>query len=107
MVLTFIPASSTRSHPSATGGLGPEFVERPHRARGSQTPESLARVSAEFLPAIPVDPFDGQPMRHRTLGPGSVVYSAGQGLQDHGGKDRPRTNKAKSGDHDERFFVER
>jgi len=82
-------------------------IERHRLASGGQPPESLAAISAEFLPAIPVDPFDGQPMRYRTLGQGYVVYSVGQGLLDNGGKERPKTNKAKSGDHDETFFVER
>jgi hypothetical protein len=82
-------------------------IERHRLAHGGQIPGSLGTVSAEFLPAIPTDPFDGQPLRYRTLGHGYVVYSVGQGLQDNNGKERSKTPKDKSVDDDETFFVER
>ena len=82
-------------------------VERHRLANGGQLPGSLAAVSAEFLPAIPSDPFDGQPLRYRQSDQGYVVYSVGQGLRDNDGKEPPKTATGKNVDYDETFCVER
>ena len=82
-------------------------VERHRLANGGQLPGSLAAVSAEFLPAIPSDPFDGQPLRYRQSDQGYVVYSVGQGLRDNDGKEPPKNATGKNADYDETFCVER
>lgn len=46
-------------------------------------PPSLDALVLEFLPAVPVDSYDGKPMRYSpTLG---IVYSVGEDLEDSGG----------------------
>ena len=57
-------------------------------------PEHLDQLVPEYLPAVPADPFDGQPLRLRRLADGLVVYSIGQDRQDDGGqRDRKQPGK--------------
>jgi hypothetical protein len=53
-------------------------------------PESLdALVKSGQLKMVPVDPYDGQPLRYRQLGGGIVVYSVNEdGVDDGGAIDR-------------------
>jgi hypothetical protein len=46
------------------------------RLKHGKWPESLAALCPEFLPEVPVDPFDGDPMRYRKLGDGAIIHSA-------------------------------
>jgi hypothetical protein len=49
-------------------------------------PESLdVLVREKLLDAVPIDPFDGQPIRYRRTKDGIVVYSVGVDLKDDGG----------------------
>lgn len=45
-------------------------------------PEQLADLTPEFLPALPVDPFDGKPLRYRREGPEWVLWSVGSDMKD-------------------------
>jgi hypothetical protein len=54
----------------------------------------LAELAPSYLETVPVDPFDGQPLRYRTQGAGYVLYSIGPDLKDDGGTHL----KGKSGD---------
>jgi hypothetical protein len=47
------------------------------RIRKTRWPTSLAELTPEFLDAVPLDPFDGQPLRYRRLDDGVVIYSTG------------------------------
>jgi hypothetical protein len=60
-------------------------LERLSRETG-RWPDSLAEVPRDLLPAIPLDPFDGQPLRLARTADGIVVYSIGTDEQDDGGK---------------------
>lgn len=60
-------------------------IERFRRAHGGNIPSTLGELVPEFLPAAPVDPFDGQPLRFKHLTNGYVVYSIGPDLRDDGG----------------------
>jgi hypothetical protein len=60
-------------------------AERYRRARGSW-PDSPAALVPDYLRAVPLDPFDGQPLRYRKVGDGIVVYSIGPDRKDDGGK---------------------
>jgi hypothetical protein len=60
-------------------------AERYRRARGSW-PDSPAALVPDYLRAVPLDPFDGQPLRYRKLDDGTVVYSLGPDRKDDGGK---------------------
>jgi hypothetical protein len=49
-------------------------------------PQSLSVLTPEFLPAVPNDPIDGQPMRYRRNSDGSfTLYSIGDDGKDDGG----------------------
>jgi hypothetical protein len=60
-------------------------AERFRRAHG-RWPATAAELTPEELPAVPLDPFDGQPLRLRLLPDGVVVYSVGIDGTDDGGK---------------------
>jgi hypothetical protein len=80
-------------------------VEKFRKANSGKLPATLAAVVPSFLPAIPVDPFDGKPIRYRQLKSGFVVYSVGVDRRDDGGKERARRVTRET--FDDGFFVER
>jgi hypothetical protein len=63
-------------------------IERYRRANGEQLPPSLADLTPTFLPTVPVDPFDGKPLRYKKLDRGYRIYSIGPDRKDDGGVDR-------------------
>jgi len=82
-------------------------VER-HRLSTGQVPDTLDGLVPTFMPSVPLDPFDGGPLRFRDLGVGYVVYSVGQDLTDNQGEEQ-RPRKARKGQKtwDETFTVAR
>ncbi|HYT62086.1 MAG TPA: hypothetical protein VEL06_18040 [Haliangiales bacterium] len=50
-------------------------------------------TNISFLPAVPLDPFDGAPLRYKQLSKGCVVYSIGPDGRDNGGKEPPATRR--------------
>lgn len=57
-----------------------------YRLAHSRYPDSLEVLTPDYLPAIPVDPIDGQPLRYRVDADGAaVVYSIFADLKDDGG----------------------
>jgi hypothetical protein len=56
-----------------------------YRAKNGTYPERLEALVPEYLPQIPRDPCDGQPLRARREGEGLVLYSVGLDLTDDGG----------------------
>jgi len=80
-----------------------------YRLAFGRLPESLDKLVPEYVDTIPLDPFDGQPLRYRSLERGFVVYSIGEDLSDDGGKEK-ETRKRRGGTRqpwDVTFFVER
>jgi hypothetical protein len=59
-------------------------AERYRKAHG-RWPESLAALVPQYLREVPLDPFDGKPLRLRRLSDGLVIYSVGLDGQDNGG----------------------
>lgn len=62
-----------------------------HRLRHGRYPDSLGSLVPDFLPAVPIDGADGQPLRYR-LAPGAtqpVLWSAGENGIDDGGDPAP------------------
>jgi hypothetical protein len=57
-----------------------------HRLRHGDWPKSLTDLVPELLPTVPLDPFDGRPLRYRRLADGVVVYSVGADGTDDGGE---------------------
>ena len=60
-------------------------VERCRRRHG-KLPEKLDDLVPEFLPQVPVDPFDGQPLRYVLDEEGCRIYSLGTNQTDQGGE---------------------
>jgi hypothetical protein len=82
-------------------------VER-FRLAHENLPETLDEIVPLFLSAVPLDPFDGQPLRYHRLVMGYVIYSVGSDGHDDGG--REKAADWKSGDkttYDITFTVER
>jgi hypothetical protein len=60
-------------------------AERFRRQYG-RLPDKLEQLTPEYLPRIPLDPYNGQPLRFQVAGNELVIYSVGADLQDHGGQ---------------------
>jgi hypothetical protein len=64
-----------------------------YRLRKHHWPRALDDlVQAGLLPAVPRDPYDGQPLRYRRVADGAVIYSVGYDKADNGGariRERP------------------
>jgi hypothetical protein len=56
-----------------------------YRLTHNKWPEQLADLVPKFLTSIPLDVYDGQPLRYRRLSDGVVVYSIGPDRTDNGG----------------------
>jgi hypothetical protein len=70
-----------------------------YRLEHGKWPETIAELVPQFLDSVPLDPFDGQPLRWRRREGGMVVYSIGNDLADDGGQVHPRaTNLQSPGD---------
>jgi hypothetical protein len=59
-------------------------AERYRREKG-RWPETLATLVPDYLDDVPIDPFDGQPLRLARPDDGLVVYSVGPDGHDDGG----------------------
>ncbi|MBL7040279.1 MAG: hypothetical protein ISR77_16700 [Pirellulaceae bacterium] len=67
-----------------------------YRVAEDQFPETLDSLVPEFLPALPLDPFDGNPLRIKTTDQELVLYSVGpDGADDDGA---PSDGQARAGD---------
>jgi len=80
-------------------------VERHRQSNDSALPEKLSQLQRQPLSVVPLDPFDGQPLRYRKLESGYVIYSIGSDRSDDGGQDRAGNRQAKG--RDETFRVKR
>jgi hypothetical protein len=58
---------------------------RAYQLTHGNLPSDLNALVPEFLDAVPVDDFDGQPLRYAP--DRKIVYSVGQNLKDDGGND--------------------
>src|SRR5262249_4671995 len=84
-VFNKIVAASQRSQAQLRCALTALAVER-FRLREGRWPENLSALAPGYLQAVPLDPYDGQPLRYRQLSTGVVIYSVGPDLTDDGGK---------------------
>ena len=66
-----------------------------YRAAMGDYPGALAALAPEFLPAVPADIFNGQPLHYRRVPGGVVVYSVGPNLRDDGGVEDRESNSGK------------
>jgi len=62
------------------------------RLKHGRWPEALAKLAPDYLPAVPLDPFDGKPLKMKSLADGVVIYSIGADGDDNGGVLRRDSN---------------
>ena len=82
---TFGPGSTHSAVRAARTALA---VERFRLSRG-KLPESLQDLVPDYLGSVPLDPFDGKPLRYRVTDHGYIVYSIGADGVDDGGMPDP------------------
>jgi hypothetical protein len=63
-------------------------AERYRREHG-EWPNAAADLVPGYLPAAPLDPFDGASLRYKRVNGGAVVYSVGEDAHDNGGDPTP------------------
>jgi len=81
-------------------------MERFRVANAGNLPETLSALVPAYLKELPVDPYDGKPVRYKRREKGYIVYCVGPDEKDDGGVERPA--KAKETDPwDVTFIVER
>jgi hypothetical protein len=82
-------------------------AEQFHNAHG-QWPENLKELMLQFLASVPVDPFDGAPLRYRLLDKGCVIFSVDSDGHDDGGREGPdRKKSTDTNSYDITFTVKR
>ena len=81
-------------------------IERFRAAHQDRLPNSLADLVPTYLAGLPLDPYDGRPLRFRPLNPGYVVYGIGPDGEDNQG-DSVRKQGAGDTGLDITFTVER
>jgi hypothetical protein len=60
-------------------------AERFRLAQG-RLPDSLNALMPNYLPELPIDPFDGQPLKFRATDEGITIYSIYENEQDDEGR---------------------
>jgi hypothetical protein len=68
---------------TAAVALAAESHRKTHQGRW---PDKLAELVPAFLHELPLDPYDGQPLRYRVHDDSIVIYSVGPDLVDDGGR---------------------
>jgi hypothetical protein len=58
---------------------------RLYRKENGRCPENLQQLVPKYLPSVPIDPYDGKPLRYRKLQKGFRVWSVGGNCKDDGG----------------------
>jgi hypothetical protein len=58
---------------------------RLYRKENGRYPENLQQLVPKYLPSVPIDPYDGKPLRYRKLQKGFKVWSVGGNCKDDGG----------------------
>ncbi len=83
--LAQVHAKADRSLTTARLAMAVAALER-HRLANGGYPKALADLVPRFLPAVPLDPMDGQPLRYRLNADGSfTLYGVGTNhADDHG-----------------------
>jgi hypothetical protein len=81
-------------------------VERFKVANNDSSPADGTALTPVYLEKLPVDPFDGKPVRYKRTGRGYIVYCVGPDATDDGGLERPPKYNDKD-PWDVTFIVER
>jgi hypothetical protein len=67
------------------------IAARRYRLQHGELPSRPEDLVPEFLPQVPIDSFDGKPLRWKSSKTGLVIYSIGKDLVDDGGTCDPST----------------
>ncbi len=81
-------------------------IERYRLAKGNP-PKTLDDLLPSYCKSVPVDPFDGQPLRYKKLAKGYIVYSIGDDMKDNRGTEKDATGKLFTNGTDITFTIER
>jgi hypothetical protein len=76
----------------AAAGLAAERYRRDH----GHWPKTLEELKGKYLSEVPIDPYDGKPLRLRSDDDGIIIYALGKDRKDDGG-DRATLNTYKDG----------
>jgi len=79
-------------------------IERFRQATG-KLPDELKQLTPQFLPTVPIDPFDGMPLRYRKREHWHLVYSVGMDGQDDNGKEKPEKSSGLGPENYDLTFV--
>jgi type II secretory pathway pseudopilin PulG len=60
-----------------------------YRLLQGRLPDNLSELTPQFLPNVPIDPFDGALLRYHRLANGYVIYSVDRDGHDDGGRKKP------------------
>ncbi len=72
--------------------LQAELALRCFQKAHGRLPDSLEALVPEFLRAVPLDPYDGKPLKYDPAK--QIIYAVGQDLKDSGGSKEPDSEKA-------------
>jgi hypothetical protein len=56
-----------------------------YRGEKKTWPATVDQLCPQFLAAVPLDPYDGKPLRYRRVKDGVIIYSVGHDVTDNGG----------------------
>jgi hypothetical protein len=62
-------------------------------AQGGALPATLEELGPHYLPAVPLDPMDHQPIRYRRTAEGYLLYGIGPNGTDEGGNSAPSARR--------------
>lgn len=79
------PLEAQAGHEARVASARAAVALEVYRKRHGEYPKTLAILAPGILPAVPIDPFDGQPLRYVSSDERVAVYSIGEDLQDDGG----------------------
>ncbi len=91
LTLLLLPATGAALDAAARGNATNDAavtaiaIERYRRKHG-QIPDELAQLVPEFLPQVPIDPFDGKPLRYVVRDDEYLLYCVGRDGVDDGGE---------------------
>lgn len=75
-----------------------DLALRLYRAEHGSFPAQLSALVPRYLDALPLDPFNGQPLIYRLQGASYLLYSVGPDGKDDGGTLKQRSPSATNGD---------
>jgi hypothetical protein len=81
-------------------------IERYRLVHEGSLPDDLSSLVPKYIAKLPIDPFDGQPVRYKRTDRGYVVWCIGVDEKDDGGAERV-PNAPKGSPEDVTFIVER